>query len=184
VAAQLSGRRVEASARTETSTTWANKDGSLTTEPTAGSTRFRDEATGKWRNVDLNLVQKLDETVEPKAHPEALRLTGGSGAPAKSWKAARAAKATSLVTLGEGTQQIALRWKGGLPRPKLDGTIARHASKLLAAAGLHGHKYALDALVAATALASPAARGLHDHVRAGNRVDVLRTLAFSGRVYE
>ncbi|MFE6101630.1 type II toxin-antitoxin system VapC family toxin [Streptomyces laurentii] len=34
--------------------------------------------------------------------------------------------------------------------------IARHASKLLADAGLHGHKYALDALVAATALASPA----------------------------
>lgn len=34
--------------------------------------------------------------------------------------------------------------------------IARHASKLLAAAGLHGHKYALDAIVAATALASPA----------------------------
>ncbi|MDB1086541.1 PIN domain-containing protein [Streptomyces sp. ACA25] len=34
-------------------------------------------------------------------------------------------------------------------------TIARHASKLLASAGLHGHKYALDALVAATALTSP-----------------------------
>ncbi|MEH0424275.1 type II toxin-antitoxin system VapC family toxin [Streptomyces sp. B21-083] len=34
--------------------------------------------------------------------------------------------------------------------------IARHASRLLAAAGLHGHKYALDAIVAATALASPA----------------------------
>jgi predicted nucleic acid-binding protein len=34
--------------------------------------------------------------------------------------------------------------------------IARHASKLLAAAGLHGHKHALDTLVAATALASPA----------------------------
>ncbi|MEU5159778.1 PIN domain-containing protein [Streptomyces sp. NPDC020875] len=34
-------------------------------------------------------------------------------------------------------------------------TIARQASKLLAAAGLHGHKYALDAIVAATALASP-----------------------------
>ncbi|MGW7552865.1 type II toxin-antitoxin system VapC family toxin [Streptomyces rimosus] len=34
--------------------------------------------------------------------------------------------------------------------------IARHASRLLAAAGLHGHKYALDALVAATAMASPA----------------------------
>ena len=34
--------------------------------------------------------------------------------------------------------------------------IARHASSILSAAGLHGHKYALDALVAATALASPA----------------------------
>ncbi|MET9735311.1 PIN domain-containing protein [Streptomyces sp. NPDC006458] len=33
--------------------------------------------------------------------------------------------------------------------------IARHASRLLATAGLHGHKYALDAIVAATALASP-----------------------------
>ncbi|MFB8776116.1 type II toxin-antitoxin system VapC family toxin [Streptomyces broussonetiae] len=34
-------------------------------------------------------------------------------------------------------------------------TVARHASRLLATAGLHGHKYALDAIVAATALASP-----------------------------
>ena len=41
-------------------------------------------------------------------------------------------------------------------------TIARHASRLLAAAGLHGHKYALDAIVAATALASPLPRGRPD----------------------
>ena len=34
-------------------------------------------------------------------------------------------------------------------------TVARHAAALLADAGLHGHKYALDAIVAATALASP-----------------------------
>ncbi|ORT59787.1 DNA-binding protein [Streptomyces sp. CB03238] len=33
--------------------------------------------------------------------------------------------------------------------------ITRRASKLLASAGLHGHEYALDAIVAATALASP-----------------------------
>lgn len=33
--------------------------------------------------------------------------------------------------------------------------IARRASRLLASGGLHGHKYALDAIVAATALASP-----------------------------
>lgn len=34
--------------------------------------------------------------------------------------------------------------------------IARHASKLLASAELHGHIYAIDAIVAATALTSPA----------------------------
>ncbi|MEV0281878.1 PIN domain-containing protein [Streptomyces sp. NPDC050610] len=35
-------------------------------------------------------------------------------------------------------------------------SVARQASRLLAGAGLHGHKYALDAIVAATALTSPA----------------------------
>lgn len=33
--------------------------------------------------------------------------------------------------------------------------VARHASQLLATAGLHGHKYAIDAMVAATALSVP-----------------------------
>ncbi|MFJ9006992.1 PIN domain-containing protein [Streptomyces canus] len=34
--------------------------------------------------------------------------------------------------------------------------IARHAAALLADAGLHGHKYAIDAMVSATALAAHA----------------------------
>ncbi|MCH0538148.1 DNA-binding protein [Streptomyces sp. MUM 203J] len=33
--------------------------------------------------------------------------------------------------------------------------IARHAAALLADTGLHGHKYAIDAILAATALAAP-----------------------------
>ncbi|MGW9452704.1 PIN domain-containing protein [Streptomyces sp. NPDC055632] len=33
--------------------------------------------------------------------------------------------------------------------------IARHGAALLADAGLHGHKYAIDAMLAATALAAP-----------------------------
>nr|WP_258053819.1 DNRLRE domain-containing protein [Streptomyces sp. Ru72] len=128
VAARLSGRRVEAlSERTETSTTWVNKDGSLTTEVSAGPVRFRDGATGAWRTVDLDLVQEDDGTVEPKAHPGGLRLAGKSGTPVKSLKAAREATATDLVTLGEGDQQITLQWKGGLPQPELDGTRAEYA---------------------------------------------------------
>lgn len=33
--------------------------------------------------------------------------------------------------------------------------IARHSAALLADAGLHGHKYAIDAMLSATALAAP-----------------------------
>ncbi|MER5294797.1 DNRLRE domain-containing protein [Streptomyces pharetrae] len=125
MAARLSGKRVEALAeRTETSTTWVNKDGSLTTELTAGPIRFEDEATGEWRKVDLDLERRKDGSVAPEAHPRSLRLAGGNGKPAASLKAAREAKAIDLVTLGEGDQQITLQWKGGLPEPELDGTRA------------------------------------------------------------
>ncbi|MFC8724436.1 DNRLRE domain-containing protein [Streptomyces bacillaris] len=129
VAARLSGKRVEAlSERTETSTTWANKDGSLTTELTAGPVRFEDEATGEWRDVDLDLVTVDGGSVEPKAHPEGLKLAGRTGTPPASLRAARAAKASDLVTLGEGDEQITLQWKGALPAPKLEGTRAEYVN--------------------------------------------------------
>ncbi|MDJ0465325.1 DNRLRE domain-containing protein [Streptomyces sp. H27-C3] len=128
VAARLSGKRVEAlSERTETSTTWVNKNGSLTTEIAAGPVRFKDDATGGWRDVDLNLVTGESGAVEPKAHPGGLRLSGKTGTRATSLKASQAGKAVDLVTLGEGDQQITLQWKGGLPTPKLDGTRAEYA---------------------------------------------------------
>ncbi|MEW9512498.1 hypothetical protein AB0H46_21565 [Streptomyces bacillaris] len=85
MAARLSGKRVEAlSERTETSTTWADKDGSLITELTAGPVRFEDEATGEWRDVDLDLVAVDGGSVEPKAHPEGLKLAGRTGTPPAS----------------------------------------------------------------------------------------------------
>ncbi|WSJ47841.1 DNRLRE domain-containing protein [Streptomyces sp. NBC_01317] len=129
VAARLSGKRVEAlSERTETSTTWANKDGSLTTELAAGPVRFQDDATGAWRDVDLDLVANAEGDVEPKAHPRGLRLAGKTGVPATSLKSAQKSEAADLVTLGEGDQQIALQWRGGLPAPKLDGTRAEYVN--------------------------------------------------------
>ncbi|MGW6459872.1 DNRLRE domain-containing protein, partial [Streptomyces sp. NPDC055078] len=132
VAARLSGKRVEAlSERTETSTTWANKDGSLTSELSAGPVRFKDGATGDWRNVDLNLARAADGSVEPRAHPAGLKLAGRTGAaPARSLKAAQASAATDLVTLGEGENRIALQWKGGLPAPALTGTRAEYVNAI------------------------------------------------------
>ncbi|MFE9588229.1 DNRLRE domain-containing protein [Streptomyces microflavus] len=129
VAARLSGKPVEAlSERSETSMTWANKDGSLTTELTAGPARYEDETTGEWTDVDLDLVTRPDGSVEPAAHPRGLKIAGGSGRPASSLKVAQASKATDLVTLGEGDEQITLQWKGGLPEPKLDGTRAEYVN--------------------------------------------------------
>ncbi|MGW4031211.1 DNRLRE domain-containing protein [Streptomyces sp. NPDC004838] len=127
VAARLSGKRVEAlSERTETSTTWVNKNGSLTTELAAGPIRFADTVSGDWRDVDLKLVKATDGTVAPKAHPRGLRLTGKTGDPPVSLRAAQTVKATDLVTLGEGDQQITLQWKGGLPQPVLSGSRAEY----------------------------------------------------------
>ncbi|WP_051716424.1 DNRLRE domain-containing protein, partial [Streptomyces bikiniensis] len=129
VAARLSGKRVEAlSERTETSTTWVNKDGSLTTELSAGPVRFHDEDSGDWRDVDLDLVAGADGAVESKAHPNGLRLAGKTGTPAASLKAGQASKAVDLVTLGEGDEQITLQWRGGLPAPKLEGTRAEYVN--------------------------------------------------------
>ncbi|MFE1906557.1 DNRLRE domain-containing protein [Streptomyces gardneri] len=129
VAARLSGRRVEAlSERTETSTTWANKDGSLTTELSAGPVRFKDAVTDAWRDVDVDLAAQADGSVAAKAHPEGLTLSGRTGAPARSLLAARSAPATDLVTLGQGDEQITLQWRGGLPAPQLDGTRATYVN--------------------------------------------------------
>ncbi|MFE7134187.1 RHS repeat-associated core domain-containing protein [Streptomyces sp. NPDC057638] len=128
VAARLSGARVEAlSERTETSTTWVNKDGSLTTELTSGPVRFQEPGSDEWRDVDLDLVPAAGG-VEPKAHPRGLRLAGRTGAPARSLKAAQSGRATDLVTLGEGDQSVTLQWRGGLPAPTLDGTRAEYVN--------------------------------------------------------
>ncbi|MEU3322267.1 DNRLRE domain-containing protein [Streptomyces sp. NPDC006785] len=128
VAAKLYGKRIEAlSERTETSTTWVNKGGSLTTELSAGPVRFKQGGT--WTDIDVEL-QESDGDVEAKAHPNGLRLAGKSGTVPKSLAAANKASARDLVTLGEGAEQITLQWKGGLPAPKLNGTRATYPNAL------------------------------------------------------
>jgi predicted nucleic acid-binding protein len=67
---------------------------------------------------------------------------------------------TSAATLVEVTHprinRPALEWTlSRLVIEPITESIARHASTLLADADLHGHKYAIDAMLGATALASP-----------------------------
>ncbi|MFD3569595.1 DNRLRE domain-containing protein [Streptomyces sp. NPDC058667] len=127
VAARLYGKRVEAlSERTGTSTTWADKDGSLTTEMAAGPVRFRDRITGAWRDVDIDLVRNTDGSVQSKAHPTGLELGAPGGEKLTALAQNGTAPARDLVTLGEGDEQITLQWRGGLSQPKLDGTRATY----------------------------------------------------------
>ncbi|MFI0943812.1 PIN domain-containing protein [Streptomyces sp. NPDC021020] len=68
---------------------------------------------------------------------------------------------TSAATLVEVVHprinRPALQWTLSrlVVEPVTEAT-ARHAAALLADAGLHGHKYAIDAMLSATALAAPA----------------------------
>ncbi|MFC5663043.1 PIN domain-containing protein [Kitasatospora misakiensis] len=67
---------------------------------------------------------------------------------------------TSAATLVEvihpRINRAALEWTlSRLVVEPITESIARHAAGLLTASGLHGHKYAIDAMLAATALAAP-----------------------------
>jgi predicted nucleic acid-binding protein len=67
---------------------------------------------------------------------------------------------TSAATLAEVVHprinRPALEWTlSRLVVEPVTEPIARHAAALLTDAGLHGHKYAIDAMLGATALAAP-----------------------------
>lgn len=67
---------------------------------------------------------------------------------------------TSAATLVEvihpRIKRTALEWTlSRIVVEPVSEPIARHAAALLADAGLHGHKYAIDAMLSATALAAP-----------------------------
>lgn len=126
VAARLSGRRVEAlSERSETSTTWVNPDGSLTSELAAGPTRFR--RSGQWVDIDEAFTRRSDGSVAARAHPGDLRLGKAGGVRPGSLAAAKAVSSRPLVSLTAGGRSIGLGWRGGLPEPVLDGQRATYA---------------------------------------------------------
>ncbi|MET9434704.1 DNRLRE domain-containing protein [Streptomyces sp. NPDC006551] len=137
VAARLSGHRVEAlSERTESSSTWANPDGTVTLEAASGPVRYRD-ATGAWKPVDVELAKSSDGTVYAKGHPLALKLAGKTpAAKAAKIKESRSAAgrpttpAVPLVSLGKDAKELTLSWRGTLPEPTVKGTEARYVDAL------------------------------------------------------
>ena len=127
VSARAQGSRVEVeSARSVTSSTWANPDGTLTTQQHAGPIRFRD-VDGSWRDVDLTLAEQADGSVAPKGHPGNLRLMGTTKSASL---AAPSATENDVVSTDEGkggARGVLLAWKGKLGKPTLAGNRATYA---------------------------------------------------------
>lgn len=116
VQAATSGDKVEVvDDRTEMSTTYANPDGTTSTDISPTPVRVRDGAG--WEPVDLDLEFTEDGTVAPKAAPGEVELSaGGSTTPLIS---TQFAEVTASVT-----------WPGSLPRPTIDGSTATYSDVL------------------------------------------------------
>jgi hypothetical protein len=128
IEARRTGHPVELlSQRTETSRTYANPDGSFTSEISSGPERVK--RNGTWHTIDASLTES-GGVIVPKAHPHDLRLNAGGGRAPKSLKAARAAEPRDLASMQAGGRRITLQWKGGLPEPKLDGDRAIYRDAL------------------------------------------------------
>ncbi|MGQ0465112.1 MAG: DNRLRE domain-containing protein [Sporichthyaceae bacterium] len=116
--ARAQGARVEiVSERTEFSTSYANPDGSITTDAHSGPIRFRDE-DGALLAIDTALAAPAaDGSVKPRRHPRGLRLSGKTSGATEEF-----------VTVEEGAgRQVAFGWGKKLPKPTVDGDTATWA---------------------------------------------------------
>jgi RHS repeat-associated protein len=119
VAARLCGGRVEVlDMLSETTRTWVNPDGSLTSERYLGPVRIHRD--GQWIPVDFTFVRTPDGGVASKAHPVGLRLSGAVGDGGEH----------ELVTLGSGDSAVGVSWRGRLPEPVLEGSKATYRDVL------------------------------------------------------
>ncbi|WP_245607573.1 DNRLRE domain-containing protein [Streptomyces prunicolor] len=134
--ARIQKRRIEVTdARTETSTTYVNPDGTVTEKAYAGPIRFKGD-DGKWQNVDPSLERTTDGSIRAKGHPHGLTLAGKQAAP-KGLKTAGSKGASAAVPLAtmedRAGRQLQLGWYGALPEPTIEGaddTVARYKDAL------------------------------------------------------
>lgn len=108
--ARVQGSRVEIlSERTETTSTYANPDGTLTSDIASGPVRVK--TPSGWQDIDTTLV--ADATgVHPRVARAAVRFSPGGGGDA--------------ATLTAGSRSVAFGWTGGLPAPTLNGAAATY----------------------------------------------------------
>jgi hypothetical protein len=106
VTARASGQRVEVlSQRSETSRSWVNADGTMSSEMAAGPVRFKDaaaKADDGWRDIDLTLVRNADGSVSPTAAPGEVTLSGGRQYTAAKDVFSSKSSSGRVIALGSG----------------------------------------------------------------------------------
>jgi RHS repeat-associated protein len=124
IIAKLYDHRVEViGQRTETTSTWADPKGTLTSSIYSTPIWVREGGDGNqeadWAPVDLTLQRNTDGSITPKAHPNDLTIAGGGSA-----------STPTLFTLtdGQGGGAVSFGWKGRLPQPTLDGPRATYVN--------------------------------------------------------
>ena len=121
LAASQQDSRVEvANERSETSSTWVNPDGTLTTEQFAGIVRVR-QGDGSFKDVDFTLAAGANGRFSPAVSPYPVSIAAGGGAEDAY---------QPLVTLGTGPDAVSWLWKGVLPTPTVIGDTATFAGVL------------------------------------------------------
>ncbi|KQM05833.1 hypothetical protein FF86_10121, partial [Frankia sp. CpI1-P] len=113
LAARAEKRRIEVTdARTESTSTFVNPDGTVTVDSYSGVRRVR-RGDG-WVDVDATLVL-ADGKVTPKVAKAGIVLSAGGKA------------GGDVATLVDGGRELAFAWPGALPAPTLAGSTATYA---------------------------------------------------------
>lgn len=124
ISARAQGRRVEVEGlRTETETTYANPDGTMTTDSHLAPVRFQDDED-TWHTIDLDLGEDQAGTVSAEAAPTDLTLAGGEK-DASGRDGADLARVVEPLR-GEGEAVVAMEAPGDLAEPTLKGSTATY----------------------------------------------------------
>ncbi|MCL9760923.1 DNRLRE domain-containing protein [Frankia sp. AiPa1] len=112
LAARAEKRRIEVTdARTESTSTFVNPDGSISLDTYSGIRRVR--RGDDWADVDSTLVL-ADGKVTPKVAKAGIVLSAGGKA------------GGDVATLADGAREVAFGWPAALPAPTLEGSTATY----------------------------------------------------------
>ncbi|WP_214416146.1 DNRLRE domain-containing protein [Sphaerisporangium fuscum] len=110
-AAKAQGKRVEVeSEKSDSSSLWANPDGTFTMETFPGPVRVKDG--GAWRPIDTSLVRDGRAGLRPKRTASEVQVSGGGGKP--------------FAEVRRADRSFAVSWGKDLPEPQVKGDTATY----------------------------------------------------------